>query len=158
MITILVDSNIFDKFLERADIRNKALNCKAKGLLRIIHTSIQKYDNEEAEETKKLALREIRKSLSEEVIPYGLLNTDGHSSKLPFRLDDLGVDEPALGIKNKTSPRGRRNSIDDAATFNTAKYENAIFVSQDEDARKRSKQHGIDSWSFEELVSKLESL
>ncbi|MFN6572422.1 hypothetical protein [Dendronalium sp. ChiSLP03b] len=154
----MVDSNIFDKFLERADIRNKALNCKAKGLLRIVHTLIQRYENEEAEETKKIALREVRKSLSEEVVPYGLVNDDGHSLKVPFRCNDLGVDEPALGIENKTSPRGKSNSIDDIATFKTAKYENAIFVSQDEDARKKSKQHGVDSWSFEELVSKLESL
>lgn len=65
MLTILLDSNIFDKFLEHPELQNKALDCKDSGLIRIIHTSIQRYENEELQEPKRTALRELRESLSE---------------------------------------------------------------------------------------------
>ncbi|BAZ21004.1 hypothetical protein NIES4073_18820 [Kalymmatonema gypsitolerans NIES-4073] len=158
MITILIDSNIVDEFLKHPQIKNKTLDCKNRGLLRIIHTSIQRYENEAAPQLLRVALREVRESVSQEVLAYGLVNDKGHSSKVPFRCTSLGVEEPALGIAKKTNIDKIKTSIDDAATFNTAKHENAIFVSEDKNARDRAKLHGVDSWTFKELTSQNESL
>jgi hypothetical protein len=158
MLTILLDSNIFDKFLEHHELKNKAIDCKDRGLIRILHTSIQRYENEELHEPKRTALRELRESLSEELLVGGLLNTNGHSSKLPFLCTDSGVEEPALGVTKKTNINKIATSVDDAGTFNMAKHENAIFVSEDKNARHRAKLHGVDSWTFEELAAQLESL
>lgn len=158
MLTVLIDSNITDKFLSNPSSINKVLALKNSKVLRIIHTSIQRYENEAAPEAKALELRNIRETISEEVLPFQSFNSGGHSSKMRFRLSSSLMTKQGLGIENKKNPEGIATSIDDAATFRTAKHENAVFVSEDANARSRASSYGVDSWNFAELISRLEDL
>jgi rRNA-processing protein FCF1 len=142
----LLDNNILDHLIEPPELIRRVITAHESGHVEFLMTSIQH------DEMMKVPDSEKRSAMA--VIPFVITQAYG---VVP------GVSKPGLARFGETelidvvrSPEG--NHTEDALHATTAKYEDAVLVTEDQRLTRRARELGVEVWDAQRLIEYIETL
>lgn len=140
----VLDSMVYDRLVESSDRERKVIAAHEAGKLVLLMTHIQHDELMQDEQKRHRTL----------AIPFEVTSTYGVVlGKSKLGLARFGEPERIHAVSG-----GSINHVNDALIAATAKYENAVLVTDDKRLRRRAESEGIDLWGSEEFLAFLNAL
>jgi predicted nucleic acid-binding protein len=142
----VLDSNIYDHLIETPELQRQVIDAHQRGEVEFLMTSIQLDEITEVPDgTRRNAMA---------AIPFVVTPTYGIV---------LGLSKPGLARFGESEQLDairsqHRNHSEDALLATTAKYEEAVLVTEDQRLAKRARELGVEVWGAKRLVELMVSL